>query len=148
MTTQGRRATMSAMWLARRQGWQGSEISVAEYVRREGFDVDAAYRWKRILRGTGRRVEVGMHSKCARISLLLFLGSGALRAMASVVCIEASAAASSAASPMATDRERHTANLLSGGLVLIAGVGINFVPRRRTEPYDPARNTQNECTPR
>ncbi len=56
MLTQERRATMSAMWLARWHGWQGSGISMAEYARREGFDADAAYRWRRVLRRTGQWV--------------------------------------------------------------------------------------------
>jgi len=30
---------------------------MAEYARREGFDADAAYRWKRVLRRTGQWVE-------------------------------------------------------------------------------------------
>jgi hypothetical protein len=30
---------------------------MAEYARREGFDVDAAYRWKRVLRRTGQWAE-------------------------------------------------------------------------------------------
>jgi transposase-like protein len=57
MLTQEQRATMSAMWLARWDGWQGSGVSMAEYARREGFDADAAYRWRRVLRRTGQWVE-------------------------------------------------------------------------------------------
>ena len=57
MLTQEQRATMSAMWLARWHGWQGSGVSMAEYARREGFDADAAYRWRRVLRRTGQWVE-------------------------------------------------------------------------------------------
>jgi len=57
MLTQEQRATMSAMWLARWHGWQGSGISMAEYARREGFDADAAYRWRRVLRRTGQWVQ-------------------------------------------------------------------------------------------
>jgi hypothetical protein len=30
---------------------------MAEYARREGFDADAAYRWRRVLRRTGQWVE-------------------------------------------------------------------------------------------
>jgi hypothetical protein len=48
---------MSATWLGRWRGWQGSGLSVAEYARREGFDADAAYRWRRVLRRTGQWVE-------------------------------------------------------------------------------------------
>jgi hypothetical protein len=51
------RAAMSAMWLAHWRGWQGSGVSMAEYSRREGFDADAAYRWRRVLRRTGQWVE-------------------------------------------------------------------------------------------
>ena len=57
MLTQEQRATMGAMWLAHWRGWQGSGVSMAEYARREGFDADAAYRWRRVLRRTGQWVE-------------------------------------------------------------------------------------------
>lgn len=57
MLTQEQRATMSAMWLARWHGWQGTGVSMAEYARREGFDADAAYRWRRVLRRSGQWVE-------------------------------------------------------------------------------------------
>ena len=57
MLTAEQRATMSAMWLARWHSWQGSGISMAEYARREGFDADGAYRWRRVLRRTGQWVE-------------------------------------------------------------------------------------------
>ena len=49
---------MSALWLGRWRGWQSSGVSVAEYARREGFDADAAYRWRRVLRRTGQWNEV------------------------------------------------------------------------------------------
>lgn len=55
--TREQRATKGAMWLAHWQGWQSSGVSMAEYARREGFDVDAAYRWKRVLRRTGQWTE-------------------------------------------------------------------------------------------
>ena len=57
MLTQEQRATTSAMWLGRWRGWQGTGVSMAEYARREGFDADAAYRWRRVLRRTGQWVE-------------------------------------------------------------------------------------------
>ena len=57
MLTQEQRATKSAMWLVHWRGWQSSGVSVAEYARREGFDVDAAYRWRRVLRRTGQWIE-------------------------------------------------------------------------------------------
>ena len=57
MLTREQRATMSAMWLAHWRGWQGSGVSMAEYARREGFDADAAYRWRRVLRRTGQWIE-------------------------------------------------------------------------------------------
>jgi len=57
MLTQEQRATMSAIWLGRWHGWQGSGVSMAEYARREGFDADAAYRWRRVLRRTGQWIE-------------------------------------------------------------------------------------------
>ena len=59
MLTQEQRATLSALWLARWNGWQGSGVSMAEYARREGFDADGAYRWRRVLRRTGQWVEAG-----------------------------------------------------------------------------------------
>jgi hypothetical protein len=58
MLTREQRATKGAMWLAHWQGWQESGVSMAQYARREGFDVDAAYRWKRVLRRTGEWTEV------------------------------------------------------------------------------------------
>jgi hypothetical protein len=57
MLTREQRATKAAMWLAHWQGWRASGVSMAEYARREGFDADAAYRWKRILRRTGQWAE-------------------------------------------------------------------------------------------
>ena len=57
MLTQEQRATMSAIWLGRWRGWQGSGVSMAEYARREGFDADAAYRWRRVLRRTAQWIE-------------------------------------------------------------------------------------------
>jgi len=57
MLTAEQRATMSAMWLARWHSWQRSGVSMAEYARREGFDADGAYRWRRVLRRTGQWVE-------------------------------------------------------------------------------------------
>lgn len=57
MLTRAQRAMMSAMWLGRWRGWQGSGVSVAEYARREGFDADAAYRWRRVLRRSGQWIE-------------------------------------------------------------------------------------------
>jgi hypothetical protein len=57
MLTREQRATTGAMWLAHWQGWQSSGVSMAEYARREGFEVDAAYRWKRVLRRTGQWAE-------------------------------------------------------------------------------------------
>jgi hypothetical protein len=58
MLTRELRATMGAMWLGRWRGWQGSGVSMAEYARREGFDADAAYRWRGVLRRTGQWNEV------------------------------------------------------------------------------------------
>ena len=54
MLTLEKRAAKSAEWLLHWRGWQSSGVSVAEYARREGFDVDAAYRWRRILQRTGQ----------------------------------------------------------------------------------------------
>lgn len=70
MLTREQRATMSATWLGRWRGWQGSGLSVAEYARREGFDADAAYRWRRVLRRTGQWLEADgtpALSKVARV---------------------------------------------------------------------------------
>jgi transposase-like protein len=57
MLTRELRATMGAQWLGRWRGCQGSGVSMAEYARREGFDADAAYRWRRVLRRTGQWIE-------------------------------------------------------------------------------------------
>ena len=66
MLTQQERAAKGAMWLAHWQGWQGSGVSMAEYARREGFEADMAYRWRRILRRTGQWVEAdGSSAVCA-----------------------------------------------------------------------------------
>jgi hypothetical protein len=54
MLTREQRAAKGAEWLAHWRGWQGSGVSMAEYARREGFDADAAYRWRRILRRIGQ----------------------------------------------------------------------------------------------
>ena len=54
MLSREQRATKSAMWLAHWRGWQSAGVSMAEYARRQGFDADAAYRWKRVLRRTGQ----------------------------------------------------------------------------------------------
>ena len=55
--TREQKATKGALWLERWQGCLGSGVSVAEYARRQGFDAQEAYRWKRILRRTGRWIE-------------------------------------------------------------------------------------------
>ena len=57
MYTPEKRAAMSAVWLTRWQGWQSSGVPMAEYARGEGFNADAAYRWKRILRRNGQWVD-------------------------------------------------------------------------------------------
>ena len=57
MLTREQRAQSGEKWLAHWQGWKTAGVSMAEYARREGFDADAAYRWKRILRRTGQWVE-------------------------------------------------------------------------------------------
>ena len=57
MLTREAREAMGAKWLAHWQGWESSGVSMSEYARREGFDADAAYRWKRILRRTGQWIE-------------------------------------------------------------------------------------------
>lgn len=57
MLTREARETASAKWLAHWRGWQASGVPMAEYARREGFDADAAYRWKRILRRTSQWIE-------------------------------------------------------------------------------------------
>ena len=62
MLTQEQPTTMSAMWLAHWRRWQGSGVSMAEYAPRVGFDADAAYRWRRVLRaarGSGSRPYTG-----------------------------------------------------------------------------------------
>lgn len=61
MLTREQKATKSATWLTRWRGWQGSAGSMAQYARRQGFDVQEAYRWKRLLKRTGqwRATDVG-----------------------------------------------------------------------------------------
>jgi hypothetical protein len=54
MLTSGDRAAKTAMWLEHWRGWKESGESLAAYARRQGFDADAAYRWKRILRRCGQ----------------------------------------------------------------------------------------------
>jgi transposase-like protein len=68
MLTREQRATMSATWLGRWRGWQGSGLSVAEYARREGFDADAAYRWRRVLRRTGQWIEADDRPAVGRVA--------------------------------------------------------------------------------
>jgi hypothetical protein len=53
LTLEGR-AAKTAMWLEHWRGWKESGESVAAYARRQGFNVDAAYRWRRILRRRGQ----------------------------------------------------------------------------------------------
>ena len=57
MFTEEKREQLGAVWLAHLQGWQSSGVPMAEYARREGFDADGAYRWKRILRRSGQWVD-------------------------------------------------------------------------------------------
>ncbi len=57
MLTAAARETAVAKWLAHWRGWESAGVSMAEYARREGFEADAAYRWKRILRRTGQWIE-------------------------------------------------------------------------------------------
>jgi hypothetical protein len=47
MLTREQRVAKGAEWLAHWCGWQSSAVSMAEYARREEFDADAAYRWRR-----------------------------------------------------------------------------------------------------
>lgn len=54
MLTREQKAVKGTLWLERWQGWQGSGVSIAEYARRAGFDAHEAYRWRQILRRTGR----------------------------------------------------------------------------------------------
>jgi hypothetical protein len=79
MLTREQRATKAAMWLAHWQGCQASGEPMSEYARREGFDVGAAYRWKRVLRRLGqlkaakvpavRRKKRAVAPKFARVAL-------------------------------------------------------------------------------
>jgi hypothetical protein len=54
MMTLEDRAAKGAMWFEHLRGWQGSGESLASYARRQGFDAEAAYRWKRIFRRRGQ----------------------------------------------------------------------------------------------
>lgn len=79
MLTREQRATKAAMWLAHWQGCEALGVSMAEYARREGFDIDAAYRWKRILSREGqmtaanapklRREKPSVVAKFARVAV-------------------------------------------------------------------------------
>lgn len=57
MLTAEARERAVGKWLAHWRGWESCGVSMAEYARREGFDADAAYRWKRILRRAGQWTE-------------------------------------------------------------------------------------------
>ena len=54
MLTSEERAAKTAMWLEHWRGWKDSGESLAAYARRQGFNADAAHRWKRILRRRGQ----------------------------------------------------------------------------------------------
>ena len=45
------------MLIKRRDADRSITLGVAEYARHEGFDADAAYRWRRVLRRTGQWME-------------------------------------------------------------------------------------------
>ena len=68
MYTPEKRAAMSAVWLTRWQGWQSSGVPMAEYARGEGFDADAAYRWKRILRRNSQWVDIDAATGAVKIA--------------------------------------------------------------------------------
>lgn len=57
MLSSEERAAKMAMWLAHWNGWKESGESMSAYARRQGFDADAAYRWKRILRRGGEWID-------------------------------------------------------------------------------------------
>jgi transposase-like protein len=54
MMTSEDRVAKGAMWLEQLRGWQDSGESLVSYARRRGFDAEAAYRWRRILRRSGQ----------------------------------------------------------------------------------------------
>jgi hypothetical protein len=69
MLTSEERAAKTAMWLEHWRGWKESGESVAAYARRQGFNVDAAYRWRRILRRRGQWTDADdapLHGTVAR----------------------------------------------------------------------------------
>lgn len=47
----------NAMWQTRWQKCEESGVTMAEYARREGFDAQSAYRWLRLGRSAGRRLD-------------------------------------------------------------------------------------------
>lgn len=53
MMTKEARAAKSAEWLGHLRAWASSGERFADFARRHELDVDAGYRWKRILRRAG-----------------------------------------------------------------------------------------------
>ena len=53
MVTKEVRAAKSAEWLQHLRAWTASGERFADFARRHELDVDAGYRWKRILRRAG-----------------------------------------------------------------------------------------------
>lgn len=54
MSRQEQQRIRNAMWQVRWQECEGSGVTMAEYARREGFDAQNAYRWRRFSRLSGR----------------------------------------------------------------------------------------------
>ncbi len=57
MSRQEQQRIRNAMWQTRWQKCEGSGITMAEYARREGFDAQTAYRWRRFSRLSGRWID-------------------------------------------------------------------------------------------
>ena len=57
MSKQEAQRIRNTLWQARWQKCQTSGLTMAQYARREGFDAQAAYRWRHLSGLKGRRVD-------------------------------------------------------------------------------------------
>lgn len=76
MMTKEAKAAKSAEWLQHLREWAASGERFADYARRHELDVDAGYRWKRVLRraglwsapmGSGGREKSAVRAKRAKV---------------------------------------------------------------------------------
>ena len=57
MSRQEKQRIRNAVWLTRWQKCEGLGVTMAEYARREGFDAQTAYRWRRFSRLAGQWID-------------------------------------------------------------------------------------------